>query len=372
MSASESPPTPIADLHAHPSLKIALWDHRFEKRHRAGGAWNPFCMRVDLPKLEDGGVRVLVSAVYLPEPGLLDNCIWLRLARNLAPPRIRRLFTGAPFERTLELIAGVERAVERANGGGAERCRIVRSATDLDRAAADGVLAIVHAIEGAHSLGEDPRATGVLARSGVRVLTLAHFFPNAFVNPVTGIPPGMRPPGCFGRESDPAAGLTPLGVRLVEALIDNHILIDLAHCTPTARERVFDLVGRRAPLVFSHVGVRTLLNDPMNPTDEEIRDIAETGGVIGVILMNYWLGEEASQNGLVKVVETVRHIARVGGVGVAAIGTDFDGFTDPPDDLKDPTHLPRLFEGLTRGGFTTREAEQILYNNATRVLREGW
>lgn len=61
------------DLHAHPSLKTTLWRLDLARRHRSGGAWNPFTLRVDLPKLREGGVGVVVSSVYLPEKGLPRN-----------------------------------------------------------------------------------------------------------------------------------------------------------------------------------------------------------------------------------------------------------------------------------------------------------
>jgi len=53
---------------------------------------------------------------------------------------------------------------------------------------------------------------------------------------------------------------------------------------------------------------------------------------------------------------------------VVALGTDFDGFTDPPDDLQDPSDLPRLSEALLADGFAEGEVEKILGGNALRVL----
>jgi membrane dipeptidase len=110
----------------------------------------------------------------------------------------------------------------------------------------------------------------------------------------------------------------------------------------------------------------------MSPTEEEIVRIADGGGVIGVIFMNYWLGEHASKRGLDAIVATVRRIVDVGGSEAVVIGSDFDGFTDPPDDIEDPSKMPRLTEALLGSGFADVEVEKILGGNMLRVLREGW
>ncbi len=55
-----------------------------------------------------------------------------------------------------------------------------------------------------------------------------------------------------------------------------------------------------------------------------------------------------------------------------AFGSDFDGFTDPPDDLKDISQMPKLTQALLDAGFGDTEIERILGLNMERVLREGW
>ena len=110
----------------------------------------------------------------------------------------------------------------------------------------------------------------------------------------------------------------------------------------------------------------------MSPTEDEIHHIATTGGVIAVIFMNTWLGEHENKNGLDAIVATIRQIADVGGIGAVAIGSDFDGFTNPPDDLKDIAEMPKLTEALLKAGFSETEVEKILGLNMERVLRDGW
>jgi membrane dipeptidase len=55
-----------------------------------------------------------------------------------------------------------------------------------------------------------------------------------------------------------------------------------------------------------------------------------------------------------------------------AIATDFDGFTDPPDDCDSEAQLPRVRELVEGKGLARHEVEAILGGNARRVLRQGW
>jgi len=159
---------------------------------------------------------------------------------------------------------------------------------------------------------------------------------------------------------------------VIEEMLRLGMLIDLTHCTPKARRQAYEICGTRRPHMFSHVGVQPLADDPMSPTEDEIRHIASTGGVIAVIFMNSWLGEHQSKDGLDAIVATIGAISDTGGIDSVAIGSDFDGFTDPPDDLKDISQMPRLTNALLRAGFGDAEIEKILGLNMERVLRDGW
>lgn len=362
----------VIDAHAHPSLKTHLFKKRLGKSHRNGGAFNPLTLRVDLPALIAGGVDAVVASHHLPERGLLDDCRALSLLSKVSPKRIRRLFKGDPFEQTVAILRSLEAAIDRANRPGRELARVVRSTDELLQAKADGVVAFVHAVEGAHSLAGDPANLAALSDLGVAMLTLAHFYPNEAANPVVGIPDDMQKLGCFKKPKDLALGLGPIGPPVLEEMLRLGMIVDLTHCTRPARQQAYAICGVRRPLVFSHVGVEPLAADPMSPTPDEVRTIAATGGVIGVIFMNYWLGERSAKDGIDAIVATVKAIANAGGIDTVALGTDFDGFTDPPDDLDDPSKMPLLTQALLTAGLSEPEVEKVLGRNMERVLRAGW
>jgi membrane dipeptidase len=135
---------------------------------------------------------------------------------------------------------------------------------------------------------------------------------------------------------------------------------------------VFRINNGQRPLIFSHTGVSTMNSHPMNPTDEEIKKVAESGGVIGTIFMNHWLAPGEPKNGLDLLVKTIRHIVNTGGIESVAIGSDFDGFTDPPDDIKNAAQYPRLAEELKKSEFSGSDIEKIYRTNAQRVIENGW
>jgi microsomal dipeptidase-like Zn-dependent dipeptidase len=366
----------VVDLHAHPSLKTSLFGLRWERRHRPGPGFHPLALRCDLPKLVAGGVDVLCSSVYVPERGLLADCLPLRLGL-LGFPHVRQLIEGDPFRGAMRVLDDFERIVAAAPAVDGVRAEVVRSPEALGAAVAAGRLAIVHALEGAHQLAGDPANVARFHARGVAMLTLAHFYPNGVAPPVDGIPPAQKHLGCFRSPKDLGATLTPLGHEVVEEMLRLGMLVDLTHCTPPARAAVLDQVGTRRPVMMSHVGAGSINPDPMNPTPDEVRRIADTGGVVGVIAMNYWLGGSEGNGGndgrgIGAMVRTARALADQGGIDAVALGTDFDGFTDPPDDVPDPSHLPRLGDALRAGGFTDAEVERILAGNAMRVLSEGW
>ena len=89
--------------------------------------------------------------------------------------------------------------------------------------------------------------------------------------------------------------------------------------------------------------------------------------------MNYWLSPVDTALGLKYISQTLHHIVQVAGEGVPALGTDFDGFTDPPDEIIDISQLPRLTRYLMAEGRLSEQAiGRILGGNTLALIRRGW
>ena len=183
------------------------------------------------------------------------------------------------------------------------------------------------------------------------IFTLAHFYPNHLVSPVFPYPEyGIKKSNWKHLMAgwDMNKGLTSTGKKVVEAMKDMGMIIDITHCTPKARSEVYDIVGNDlSKIVASHIELFSVNPDPLNLEDWEIKWLADHNCLIGIIFMNYWLSPIDSGLGLKHIERTIDHIINIAGDQVLAIGTDFDGFTDPPDEITDISELPRLTRYLS-------------------------
>jgi membrane dipeptidase len=367
----------IVDLHTHPSLKVSLFNRMLTSRFRASRFFDPFGVRTDFPKLRQGGLDVLLSTVYAPEKDILDECWFLGILRYLMPFKWKKVFSRTCFDVTMDMLDAMEKVVEKSAKGriGRPLAKMAFSVRELDNILSQGAdrpIAVIHSVEGAHSLNGDVDNLQRLFDRGVAYLTLAHFYKNKAVHPCFPYPENMQILGCFQDSHDLTLGLEEFGEQVVENMVELGMILDVTHCTPPARRRLYDIVGKRLPIIASHVGAYEVNPSPYNLQDWEVKRIAETGGVVAVILMNYWLMPHETKRGLNFVARTIKHFVNVGGIDHVAIGSDFDGFTDPPDDLKDASKLPRLTQRLVAEGYSREQIVKIWGGNSLRVLREGW
>jgi membrane dipeptidase len=320
---------PLTDIHVHPSLKA-----------------------------------------YLFRRNLWRHCLAMTLAGLVAVPVYARLMTGDRITRLFEMMDALEREVQRRP----DRVELARSAVDVSRIRAAAKIAVVHTVEGAHVLQGDAANLDRLAKRGVAMVTLCHFFQNGIAAQTRGIPPSYVVnrvcPYDFGWSGN--VPLTDYGREVVRRMTQLGMLVDVTHCTPEARQAVMAEVGQR-PIVASHVGVQGVNPDPYNLADEEIRAVAAGGGLIGVIFMSYWLHPDDPKNGLDAIWQTIEHIHTVcGSFDNVALGTDFDGFTDPPDDVEDSSQMGKVTAMLLSHGVPESDVRKILGGNAQRVLEAGW
>lgn len=364
---------PLTDVHVHPSLKAYLFRRNLWRHYTSGASFNPFASRSDFPTLERGGVGVIWATHHLPELELFRQCVLLRAAGWLVLPAYRKVTTGSRIERLSEMIDVLEREIGRRP----DRVEVARSAADVPRIRRTGKMAVVHAVEGAHVLEGRVENLDRLARRGVAVLTLSHFFDNGIAAQTAGgIPRDMLVrrlcPFDF-RWRQPAA-LTSFGREVLRRMAELRMIVDLTHCTPDARAAVLSELGGSRPVVATHVGVARHNPDPYNLGDDEIRAVARSGGLIGVIFMTYWLQQpDPPRTGLDALWRTIEHIHAVtDSFDHVALGTDFDGFTDPPDDVRDASMLPRVTSMLLERGVADADVKKVLGANAQRVLAAGW
>ncbi len=391
------------DIHCHPGLKSWLFNSNFETDHPTlSRDFFPTDMVVDYPKLVQGEVDAILSSIYLPESSLIKEIDpskfvldVLNLFLNADKKVEENSSPNRPFEQTIEFINHFEKSVTLAKE---KHCNIeiAHNYLELENLLKEGKKVILHSIEGAHSLGRKINGKipsyidniDTLFNKGVCLLTLAHFYENDIVAPVIGMPPSVIRKLKLSGERDPNKGLTTVGEEVVKHMLDIGMIADLTHCTKTARDRIFEINNNREehkrPLVFSHVGVSEMFNDLMNPAKDEINKIKDCGGVIGIIFYRYFLmGKEEidplspfidlkPEPGIEYILKTIDKIYSITKTyDNISIGTDLDGFTDPPDDLFNIAQFKYLKSRLIEK-YGPDIALKILGDNMLRVLKSGW
>ena len=368
----------LTDIHAHPAMNSFLWDRDLRRHYCTGRTFNPLASLTDFKMLKEGGVKVLWSSLHIPERNFFD-CRLLWLAAHLTAGG-RKLLKANAWECLLVMMSKMERQVARA-----DHFEMARSNVELDRVLAAGNTAIVHTVEGGHVLGAGLAANDLsgrlgrltkLAEHGVASLTLAHLFPNDLAGHAEAIPAAQRSgPICpLDTGVDPKRGLTDTGRAVVERMVELRMIPDVTHCTRAARRDVYELVANRIPVIASHIGVQSMNPEEYNLDEDDVRAIAASNGVVGVIFMPYWLDKSHPGPGLDAIWKTMDKVREWSGDSWqhVAIGTDFDGFTDPPDDCDSEAQLPRVREKLEGKGLPRDDVEAVLGGNARRVLSDGW
>ena len=369
----------LTDIHAHPAMNAFLWDRDLRRHYWTGRTFDPLASLTDFKMLKAGGVKVLWSSLHIPERNFFGCCL-LRFAAHLTAGG-RKLLKLSAWECLLVMMAEMERQVAVVD----QRFEVAHSNVELDRILAAGKTAIVHTVEGGHVLGAGLDAADLqgrlarldrLAERGVASLTLAHLFPNELAGHAEAIPAAQRSgPICdLATGVDLSRGLSPTGREVVERMVKLRMVPDVTHCTPVARREVYALVENRVPVIASHTGVQSMNPEPYNLDQADVTAIAASGGVVGVIFMPYWLDKSHPGPGLEAIWETMDQVRRWSGDlwDHVAIGTDFDGFTDPPDDCQSAAQLPLIREMLDFKGVEPKDVEAVLGGNARRVLRNAW
>lgn len=319
----------VVDLHLDTLIPARLWGYDPLRRH-GGGAGTPRLFgHLDLPRLAEAGV---------------DAAMWSVTTNVLRGARGRWRALQAGLERLQSL-------ADRSEGG----LRVVRSLAEYRRARRAGAHACLPAIQGGNALEGAPEGPASIPDRLVTRVTLVHLS-----NSVYG---ATSSPLSVGRR-----GLTGVGRRLVEQLDAERILVDLAHVDRPGFWDALDAHDPELPVVATHTGVCGVREHWRNLDDAQVRAVAASGGVVGIILAMPFLRRKDGPRGADMVLEHLEHVRRVGGEGAPALGTDYDGAILPPPGLRDGLAVPRLVQRMLDHRWPPRRIEAALGGNALRML----
>ncbi|MFE9835341.1 dipeptidase [Streptomyces sp. NPDC005551] len=213
-----------------------------------------------------------------------------------------------PYEHTLHEIA-VWDAIVRDNAADLLK---VRTVADIHRARREGRIGVVYGFQNAVAVGDDLDRVATFAGLGVRVVQLTYNQANHLGD---------------GSMALANRGLSDFGRQVVEALNDQHLMVDLSHSGE--RTCLEAATMSRAPVSVNHTGCRALADLPRNKTDEELRLVASRGGFVGIYFMPFL--HVSGHAGAADVVEHIDHAVNVCGEDHVGIGTD--GTITSVDDL---------------------------------------
>jgi membrane dipeptidase len=299
-----------------------------------------------LPQLQAGGVRVQVLPVFIDDDFRPEGAL----------------------RQTLRMIE----AAHRVAADTAEAVTLCRTGAEIDAALAGGRIALVLALEGCEAVGTDVELLRTFARLGVRMVSFTHFGRTALAD----------------GSAEEAAGsrLTAAGVEAFHLLESLGVLVDVSHPSAAGTDHVLSLATR--PVVASHSSSYSLCEHHRNLTDERLKGIASTGGVVGVNFFYGFIDPDAPMIG--RLVDHIEHIAGVAGIDHVGLGPDFvkevfeqltppavsldfdglDGHRVIPG-LDGPAGLPLVTEEMLRRGWPERDIVKVLGDTWLRVFRSS-
>lgn len=309
---------------------------------------------MDLPRMIKGGFAGGFFAIFAPSPheGEDDD-------EDMNPPLANAVGQNPALAATIGMASLLFRIEEASQG----RFKVCRSAAEIRAATAAGQIAAIFHIEGAEAIDADLKSLDVLHKAGLRSLGIVWSRDNAF---------GHGVPFRFPSPPDTGPGLTEAGKALVERCNELKIMVDVSHLN----EKGFWDVARAssAPIVATHSNAHALCASSRNLTDEQIRYIGKSGGMIGLNFANGFLREDGrwqSENGLDSMMRHLDHLMKLAGEDHVGLGSDFDGARIPAQ-IGDVAGLPRLTDALKSHGYGEELVKKLAAENWMKVLERSW
>ncbi|HGG04157.1 MAG TPA: peptidase M19 [Aliiroseovarius sp.] len=329
----------IGDWHADP----LLWNRDLTKRADYG--------QVDLPRLQDGNVALQVFTAVTKSPSGLNYDSNSADARdNITLLAFGQLWPIRTWQSIFERAIYQAEKLHRFQAARPDMLKIITSRADLEavlsaRANGDRIVGGILGTEGAHPLEGDIANLDRLEAAGYRLIGLQHFFDNELGGSLHGTSNG---------------GLTDFGRLVVAEVAARGMVLDVAH---SSQQVVRDVLGMTdIPIVLSHTGLRSGCDVKRNIPDALMRDIAATGGVIGI---GYWpeVTCDYSPAGVARMIKAA--IAAVGEDAVS-LGSDFDGSVATAFDTSE---LAAITDELLAQGVSEGQIRKVMGDNMLRVLR---
>jgi membrane dipeptidase len=291
--------------------------------------------RVDLPKLRQGSVAAACFAAYVPQG-----------------PRTPEGHEAA-YARAIAMLEAI-----KAMGQGAARTCV--TVAEIRQAHADGVTAIIPAVENGYAASGDPSRLKAFRDLGARYLTLTHNGHNAFAD-------SSNPRADLGDAAEEHGGLSALGRQAIETMNRLGMVVDIAHVSKQSMLQA--AAASRTPVMSTHSCIRALCDHPRNLDDEQLDALRDVGGVVQITAVPSFLrkGGKAEEVTVSDYVDHVDYAVKRIGLEHVGISSDFDG-GGGFSGWQDASESGNLTTELVRRGYGAEEIAALWGGNFLRVL----
>jgi membrane dipeptidase len=246
----------------------------------------------------------------------------------------------------------------------------VLSSGDVINAGKSGKLGVIFSIEGPQKWLEGRIETlHIFYRLGIREVSITHGEGGNEPSSLQGSPSPFRFCTPEEREEDrkKAIGLTSFGFEVLKMENELGIVTDISHINDKA---FYDVIEHsKKPPISTHTNAYSLCKHSVNMTDDQLKALAEKGGVIGIMPHQKYLDVDPQKNNIDRVVDHILYVADLVGIDTVGIGTDFDGGANLPG-MSDGAQLVNLTRAMLARGLTEEEIKKIWGGNFLRVLKQ--
>ncbi|GAB7352369.1 hypothetical protein MBLNU459_g2806t2 [Dothideomycetes sp. NU459] len=303
---------------------------------------NRYPGHVDIPRMHKGHLGAAFFSVWTPCPDTDD----FHLPRN----DVRDAF---------EMLDLIQNFIEQHP----DDLSVARTSADIREAFNNGKISSLIGVEGTHFLGNSLSTVRLLARMGVRYMTLTHICHSAFAS--------SSGAGGKMRALHPGNGLTDLGRELIMELNRLGVMIDLSHTSDETATQAIAL--SKAPVVWTHSGSRTVWDHPRNIPDVILCSIGngpgKNPGVIQSVFYPPFIGPPNTAN-TSQVAEHIDYVAKIVGRKHVGIASDFDGMYSSVIGLEDASKYPNIVAEMLSRGWSDEDIKDLMGENLLRVMDE--
>jgi membrane dipeptidase len=297
--------------------------------------------RVDLPKMRRGGIGAGCFAAYIPQ-GRRD-------AAGFA----------SAHERAVAMLHAIRSMGEA--GGDAVPAQIATTVAEIEAARLAGGPAIIPVVENGHAIGETLDHLDEFRALGARYMTLTHNGHNALAD-------SSVPRRDLGDAPTLHGGLSDLGRAAIGRMNRLGMMVDVSHTSKAAMLQA--IAASSTPVIATHSCIRALCDHPRNLDDQQLDALAESGGVVQVTLVSFFLkaGKKEAEVTLGDFADHIDYAVQRMGIAHVGIGSDFDGGGGVVG-WRDAGESANVTAELMRRGYDRSAIAALWGGNFLRLLR---